>query len=115
MYFAQMSMLQNDFPDVYNHFQAGGFSVQLGDRNPFCRIPLDQTIEETANKDTQTAGGTRGFSLRPGAVSRYYLTAEHRSISLRQLRKMTRMQRPGQSHADLEPSKSAGMRLMLMQ
>ena len=58
VYFAQMSMLQNDFPDVYNHFQAGGFSVQLGDRNPFGRIPLDQTIEETANKDTQTAGGT---------------------------------------------------------
>ena len=40
----------------------GGMSVQLGTTNTFGRIPIDQTIEETANKDTQTAGGTEGFS-----------------------------------------------------
>lgn len=42
--------------------------------------PVDQTIEETINKDTQTAGGTRGFSLNPGALQRYYMTAEFRAI-----------------------------------
>ena len=45
-----------------------------------------QTMEENVNKDTQAAGGTIGFSLKPGAVTTHYLTAEHRSMCLRQLR-----------------------------
>ena len=28
----------------------------MSDTNTFGRIPVDQTIEETVNKDTQTAG-----------------------------------------------------------
>ena len=54
--------------------------MQIGDDNPFRRIPADQTCEETVNKDTQTPGGTRGFSLKPEPVSKYYLIAEYRSI-----------------------------------
>ena len=54
--------------------------------HPFAIIAVDQTTEEKVNKDTQTAGGIRGFSLKPGAVSRYYLTAHHRAGALRQLR-----------------------------
>ena len=83
-----MSRLEVVHPDVYAHFVEGGFSVQLGESNPFGKIPVDQTIEETVNKDTQTAGGTKGFSLKPGAVTRYYLTSEDRSQYLRQLRNM---------------------------
>ena len=71
---------------LHDHFLNGGFSVQLRNEHPFTRIAVDKTTEETVNKDTQTAGGTRGFSLKPGAVSRYYLTAEHRAGALRQLR-----------------------------
>ncbi|KAI8521965.1 hypothetical protein Bbelb_017190 [Branchiostoma belcheri] len=88
-YYAQMSRLQTQHPDVYAEFMRGRFSVQLGPRNPFGRIPVDQTIEETVNKDTQTAGGTKGFSLNHSAISKYYLTAEHRSFYLKQLRDMT--------------------------
>lgn len=33
-----------------------GFSVQMSDHNKFGRIPVDQTIEETVNRDTQTSG-----------------------------------------------------------
>ena len=75
-YYAQMSRLSSDHPEVHEYFMQGGFSVQLGGKNPFGRIPVDQTIEETVNKDTQTPGGTKGFSLNPGAVTRYYLTSE---------------------------------------
>lgn len=75
-YYATMTQLPVDHPDVHEHFSRGGFSVQIGCRNPFGRIPVDQTTEETVNKDTQTAGGPKGFSLKPGAVSKYYLTAE---------------------------------------
>ena len=66
-------------PDVHLQLKNGGFSVPLGRQNPFGNIPVDQTIEETVNKDTQTPGGTKGFSLKPAALSRYYLTAEYRS------------------------------------
>ncbi|KAJ8366495.1 hypothetical protein AAFF_G00353320 [Aldrovandia affinis] len=54
-----MSRLPIDHPEVHQQFMHGGFSVQLGSQNPFGRIPVDQTIEETVNRDTQTAGGTR--------------------------------------------------------
>jgi len=35
---------------------AGKFSVQLGSTKSFARIAVDQAIEATVNKDTQTAG-----------------------------------------------------------
>ena len=56
--------------------------------NPFGKVPVDQAFEETVNKDTQTAGGTKGFSFKAGAVSNYYLVAEYRSIFLRQMKDM---------------------------
>lgn len=82
-YLAQMSQLPTTHPDVYAEFVAGKFSVQLGSMNPFGRIPVDQTIEGTVNKDTETAGGTKCFSLTPGAVTKYYITQEYRSRYLR--------------------------------
>ena len=88
-YLAQMSRLAIDHSDVHKQFMQGmGLSVQLGNSKPFGRIPVDQATEETVNKDTQTPGGTKGFSLKPGAVSRYYLTSEYRSSFLKQLRDM---------------------------
>ena len=72
-YYASMSQLPTEHPDVHAHFMEGGFSVQICSQNPFGRIPVDQTIEETVNKDTKTsvpqAGGTKGFSLKSGAVA----------------------------------------------
>ena len=49
---------------------------------------MDQTIEEAINKDTQKAGGTKGFSTRPNAVAKYYITANDRANYVRQLRTM---------------------------
>ena len=69
-YFATMCRLSMDYPDVYQHFMQGGISVQIGSSNPFGKISCDQTIEETINKDTQTAGCTKGFSLKRGAVKK---------------------------------------------
>ena len=84
--YAEMKNLEEHNQEVHNYLTDGGFSVQLGPDNSFGRIPVDQTIEETVNKDTQTAGGTKGFSLKAGTINRYYLTAEYRSAFLRYLR-----------------------------
>ena len=80
--------------------------VQMRNEHPFARIAVVQTTEETVNKDTQTAGGTRGFSLKSGAVSRYYLTAEHRAEALRQLRQEISVQGSViTKHTDLEKAR----------
>ena len=84
-YYATMSRLPIDHQEVHQQYMQGGSSVQLGSQNPFGRITLDQTIEETVNRGTQTAVGAKGFSLNRAAVERYYLTSEYRSVYLRQL------------------------------
>lgn len=71
VYYRDMQSLEENHPDTYMSFMEGGFSVQMSSSNTFGRIPMDQATEETINKDTQTAGGTKGFSLNPGAISRF--------------------------------------------
>ena len=105
VYYTDMTRLPIDHPRVYEHFVNGGFAVSIGKKNPFGRIPVDQAVEETVNKDTQCAGGTKGFSLKAGTVAKYYLTAEFRSIALKQLRDMIEIQCSEVCHADLEPSR----------
>ena len=104
-YYAEMSNLHIEHPQVYEYMEQGGFSVQIGSSNSFGRIPVDQTVEETVNKDTQTQGGTKGFSLNPGAVSRFYLTAEYRSSYLRQLKESVNITDTNSRHADLGHSR----------
>lgn len=105
VYYAQMMQLSNTHPTVHEHLQNGGFSVQLGSQNPFGKIPADQAIEETVNKDTQTSGGTKGFSLNKSAVARYYITAEHRCAAVRQMRALTRLDDASLHHPDLQESR----------
>ena len=58
--YANMYQLPTTHQDVHAEFIQGGFSVQLGSNNPFGRIPVDKTIEETVNKNTQTSVGQSG-------------------------------------------------------
>ena len=69
VYYADMSMLEDEHPEVYQRFLQGGFSVQLCSGNPYGKIPVDQTTEETVNKDTKVPGGIRKYSLKHGAVA----------------------------------------------
>ena len=51
-----MKRLPETHPQVHQHMLHGGFSVQMNDTNTFGWVLVDQTIEETVNKDTQTTG-----------------------------------------------------------
>lgn len=101
VYYAQMSQLKEENPEVHDHFMNGHFSVQMSDTNTFGRIPIDQATEVTINKDTQTPGGTSRFSLKPGAVKKYYITAEFRSGFLHHMRQFVQSCDSRSSHADL--------------
>ena len=81
-YLHEMSHLPEEHTETIEYLRSGGFSVQMREDNPFRRIPVDQTCEETVNKDTQMSGGTKGFSLRPNAVSKFYLVAKYGSTFL---------------------------------
>ena len=59
-----MSHHSEENPDAFEYLSSGGLSVQLGNSNPFERVPVDQTCEERVNKETQTSGGTKGFRLK---------------------------------------------------
>ena len=102
VYYADLSNISTQYPDIYNNFLDGRFSVQLGSDNPFGKIPVDQTTEQTVNKDTKTSGDVRKYSLNANAVSRFYLTAEYRSAYLHQFRKMVGMIKSGLHHAELQ-------------
>ena len=104
-YLHEMSHLPEEHPDTLEYLRSGGFSVQMIEDNPFGRIPVDQTCEETVNKTTQTSGGTKGFSLRPNTVCKFYSVAENRSTFLRQLKDMFHISRSSSQHKDLQPTR----------
>ncbi|KAK3751112.1 hypothetical protein QZH41_016239, partial [Actinostola sp. cb2023] len=104
-YLSEMTHLGDEHPDVLDYMESGGFAVQIGTDNPFGKIPVDQACEETVNKDTQTPGGTKGFSLKPKAVSKYYLVAEYRSIFMRNLKEMLHLTKSSCQHNDLQKSR----------
>ena len=87
VYHEEMRRLPEDHTGVFRHFQSGECSVQIGDHNPFNRIFGDQT------KDTQTARGTKGFSLKPDPFSIYYINAAYLSKYLNNLSDMIELQR----------------------
>lgn len=53
VYYADISQLSNNHPEIYEHFMELKFSVQIVSNYTFGRILVDQTIEETVKK-TQT-------------------------------------------------------------
>ena len=87
-YVSEMSPLEKEHPEAFKCLKSEGFAVQKVESNPFGKVPVDQACEETVNKDTQTAGGSKGFSFKAGAESKYYLVAEYRSIFQRLMKDM---------------------------
>ena len=90
---------------LYEYLCNGGFSTQLFNANPFGKIPMDHAIEETINKDTQTAGGIKRFSIKASVVTKYNITSAYWSSCVRMMRQMVEMQREGLNHLDLRSSK----------
>ncbi|KAG1686575.1 putative RNA-directed DNA polymerase from transposon BS [Nymphon striatum] len=49
-YYAKRTNLLEEHPEIQDYLEAGGFSVQIGSKNTFRKIPVDQTVEETIAK-----------------------------------------------------------------
>ena len=57
-------------------------------QQPLRKNPCRSNDRRNGEQRHTYARGTKGFSLKPGAVSRYYLTAEYRAVYLKTLRGM---------------------------
>jgi len=79
-----MLQLPTTHPTAYQQLVAGEFAVQRSRGNTYGRIPHDQTIEVTINKDTKTQGGIIGISMKPGAVFKWMVLRADRAQYTRQ-------------------------------
>ena len=67
VYWCEMMSLKDVHPSAHEAFKAGDFVVQRSS-SAFSQVAVDQTIEQTINRDTKSKGGIVGFSLNKGAV-----------------------------------------------
>jgi len=77
-YCVQLCNLQDTHPGAELLLSACGFSVARS-TTPGCRLPIDQTIEQTINRSAKTSGGIIGFSRNVGAYHRWCLTRHERA------------------------------------
>ena len=74
MYWCDMVRLPDTNPSASEALKAGDFTATRSSKS-FAKVPVDQTIEQTFNRDSKTPGGIVGFSRNKGAVERWVLTA----------------------------------------
>ena len=89
VYLLHMLALKDTHPEAHKMLSEGEFGVQRTSSHGFSQLPVDQTIEQTLNRNTKTKGGIVGFSLKKGAVQRWLLTAHARASFVDRCREMT--------------------------
>lgn len=62
VYWCDMMTLEEKHPAAHETFQAGDFVAQRSTDSSFSQVAVDQTIEQTINRDTKSKGGIIGFS-----------------------------------------------------
>ena len=88
VYLVHMLEPPDTHPEAYSMLSQGDFGVQRTTSHGFSQLPVDQTIEQTLNRNTKTKGGIIGLSLKKGAVQWWMLTAYARASSADRCREM---------------------------
>ena len=88
VYWCDMMSLEEKHPAAHEALQAGEFVVQRSTSSSFSQVAVDQTIDNTINRDTKSKGGIIGFSLNKGAVQRWLLTSHERAAITQACREM---------------------------
>ena len=100
-----MTRLPEEHPKIYKYFTGGGFSVQISKETLLVEYLLTKLLKKPLTKILQNAGGLKGLSTKPSAVSRpkYYLNAEYRSTAIKQLCSVIEIDTPYNIHSDFQP------------
>ena len=73
-YLVTMKKLPETHPAIHHEFEAGHFSVRR-QHGRFNKVPTDQSIEQTYNREQKCAGSIVGYSTSEGTVQRWVLTS----------------------------------------
>ena len=73
-YLVTMKELPETYPNIQAQFEAGNFSVGR-QRGRFNKIPTDQVIERTVNREQKCTGGIIGYCTSEATVQRWVLTS----------------------------------------
>ena len=96
--------LVNTHPLIHQKCMEGEFAVQRSDMT-FAQIACDQTIEQTANRDSKTKGGMTGFTTSKGTVNRWIWSHHARGAITRECEAMAGRGERSTTRADLLPSR----------
>ena len=88
VYWCDVMSLEEKHPAAHEALQACEFVVQRSTSSSFSQVAVDQTIEQTINRDTKSKDGIVGFSLNKGAVQRWLLTSHERAAITQACREM---------------------------
>ena len=94
IYLWDMLQLQMTHLDIEKSMKQGENAVQRCEGKAFCQIPVDQTIEQTVNRDSKTPGGIIGFSLNKSALQGWILTAHERPAVTQSCKRMAGLEDP---------------------
>ena len=78
VYLKEMRELKQTHPFAYERVKNGEFTIQQQDRYAYSATAADQVIEQTINKDSKSAGGIVGITMRPNAVTKWILSHSQR-------------------------------------
>ena len=67
IYYCHMDQLKETHPEAFDVFSKGDFVVQRSESSRFSQVAVDQTIEQTVNRNTKSTGGVVEFSTKQGA------------------------------------------------
>ena len=73
-----MTLLPNSNPSAHEQLQAGDFAASRTGK-PSSKVPVDQTLETTVNKDSKGNGGCVGFSVNSIPVQKWVMSQHERS------------------------------------
>ena len=72
VYLAEMHMLEESDPEIYEEFQRGNWVVNKNPCVLFCSLGADNALEHV-NRPMKVSGGLVGITLNPNARSNYFL------------------------------------------
>ena len=66
--------LHNTYPKLHQEFKKGNFAIRRV-HGKFNKLPPDQVIEQTINREQKGSGGIKGFSTTEGTVQHWILSS----------------------------------------
>ena len=74
LYLAEMQLLPESDPEIYDEFLSGNWVVNKNPNTPFCALGADNALEHI-NRSMKVSGGLVGITLNPSARVKFFLIA----------------------------------------